>query len=293
MIGIPSASRNILCSSAYATEVGARSWLKSGEGMRMLAKCAAWPASCISVVSPVSPEPTAHRHGAARAHERRAGAESERIGSSGARDARRGGLAAGSARLVKCVTVGCQLPSALTHAGCGLRAAAGGAGVGRCAQPAEGGRGRRSGGGGGGAGAGAGAGAPVAEAVGVLALAVEQVEVHRGALVRDAERGEGAAPLLEGKVRVELLGYVAAAPRHACTRAREQHARREAARLRFEPPRSASYAIRKPVFHGSSAATPLSCSSAARAATISGRVPCSSESRISKRATWYRRPWRG
>ena len=138
MIGIPSASRNILCSSAYATEVGARSWLKSGEGMRMLAKCAAWPASCISVVSPVSPEPTAHRHRAAQARERRAGAESERIGSSGARDARRGGLAAGSARLVKCVTVGCQLPSALTHAGCGLRAAAGGAGVGRCAQPADG-----------------------------------------------------------------------------------------------------------------------------------------------------------
>ena len=72
-------------SSAYATDVGARSCEKSGDGMRMLAKWAAWPASCINVVSPVSPEPTA----------------------------------AGSASEVKCVTVGCQLPSGRTHAGCG------------------------------------------------------------------------------------------------------------------------------------------------------------------------------
>mmetsp|Transcript_5310 Transcript_5310/g.13555 ORF Transcript_5310/g.13555 Transcript_5310/m.13555 type:complete len:201 (+) Transcript_5310:1925-2527(+) len=54
---------------------------------------------------------------------------------------------------------------------------------------------------------------PVAEAVGVLALPVEKVEVHARARVRDAQRGERAPPLLdrllEGEVRVELLGDVA------------------------------------------------------------------------------------
>ena len=42
-----------------------------------------------------------------------------------------------------------------------------------------------------------------------VSLAVEQVEPHARPLVRDAQRGEGAAPLLdgalEGEVRVELL----------------------------------------------------------------------------------------
>eukprot|EP00965_Chrysotila_dentata_P091376 3016516-Pleurochrysis_carterae.AAC.1 len=51
----------------------------------MFAKCAACPASCISVVSPVSPDPTAD----------------------------------GSASEVKFVREGCHEPSALRHAGCG------------------------------------------------------------------------------------------------------------------------------------------------------------------------------
>ena len=53
----------------------------------MLAKCAACPASCISVVSAVSPEPTA----------------------------------LGSASEVKWVTEGWKLPSGLTHAQTGLK----------------------------------------------------------------------------------------------------------------------------------------------------------------------------
>lgn len=52
------ASRNMDCVSAYATLVGARSWLKKGDGWSMLAKCAAWPPSCSSVTSAVRPEPT-------------------------------------------------------------------------------------------------------------------------------------------------------------------------------------------------------------------------------------------
>mmetsp|Transcript_2766 Transcript_2766/g.5802 ORF Transcript_2766/g.5802 Transcript_2766/m.5802 type:complete len:252 (+) Transcript_2766:242-997(+) len=78
-------SRNMDCSSAYGTEVGARSWEKRGLGMSMLAKCAAWPASCIRVVRAVSPEPTAE----------------------------------GSARLVKWATLGCQDPSPRRQAGWG------------------------------------------------------------------------------------------------------------------------------------------------------------------------------
>ena len=74
------------CSSAYATEVGARSCEKRGEGILILAKWAACPASCMRVVSPVSPEPTA----------------------------------AGSASEVKWVTVGCHVPSGFCQAGCGL-----------------------------------------------------------------------------------------------------------------------------------------------------------------------------
>ena len=63
---------------------------------------------------------------------------------------------------------------------------------------------------------------PVAEAVRVLALAVEEVERHLRAGVRDAEGRKGAAPLLDGllewEVRVELLGdrpghHVRAVPR--------------------------------------------------------------------------------
>ena len=42
--------------------------------------------------------------------------------------------------------------------------------------------------------------------------------------------------------------------------------------------------MRTPVFHGSSADAPLSAASCSRAATISGRVPCSRVSRIWKRA---------
>ena len=38
---------------------GTRSCENNGDGIRMLEKCAAWPASCISVVRPVSPDPTA------------------------------------------------------------------------------------------------------------------------------------------------------------------------------------------------------------------------------------------
>ena len=53
--------------------------------IRVRVRCAAWPASCMRVVRPVRPEP----------------------------------IAAGSAREVKCVTVGCHEPSALSHAGCG------------------------------------------------------------------------------------------------------------------------------------------------------------------------------
>jgi len=53
---------------------------------------------------------------------------------------------------------------------------------------------------------------PVAEAVGVLALTIEQVERHARAFVGNAERREGASPLfdglLEGEVRIELLGDV-------------------------------------------------------------------------------------
>jgi len=70
---------------SQATLVGARSWLKSGLPCLMFAKCAACPASCMSVVRAVLPEPTA----------------------------------AGSAREVKFVVLGCQLPSPLTHAGWG------------------------------------------------------------------------------------------------------------------------------------------------------------------------------
>jgi hypothetical protein len=44
--------------SAYATEVGARSWEKKGDACVMLAKCAAWPPSCSSVTSAVLPLPT-------------------------------------------------------------------------------------------------------------------------------------------------------------------------------------------------------------------------------------------
>jgi len=51
----------------------------------MLAKCAAWPASCIRVVRATLPEPTAE----------------------------------GLAREVKLVVAGCQDPSGLRHAGCG------------------------------------------------------------------------------------------------------------------------------------------------------------------------------
>ena len=41
-----SESRNMDWFSAYATLVGARSWLASGVACSMLAKCAAWPPSC-------------------------------------------------------------------------------------------------------------------------------------------------------------------------------------------------------------------------------------------------------
>lgn len=68
------------------TEVGARSWEKSGDGMSMFAKCAACPASCIRVVKEVRPEP----------------------------------MAEGSARLVKCAVEGCQVPSLRRQAGWGL-----------------------------------------------------------------------------------------------------------------------------------------------------------------------------
>jgi len=64
------------------TEVGARSWLNSGDGMSMFAKCAACPASCIKVVRAVKPDPTM----------------------------------LGSARDVKWATDGCQVPSDLRHA---------------------------------------------------------------------------------------------------------------------------------------------------------------------------------
>mmetsp|Transcript_32910 Transcript_32910/g.83851 ORF Transcript_32910/g.83851 Transcript_32910/m.83851 type:complete len:201 (-) Transcript_32910:630-1232(-) len=177
-----SESRNMLCSSAYATEVGARSWLKSGEGMRMLAKCAAWPASCMRVVRPVRPEP----------------------------------IAAGSAREVKCVTVGCHEPSALTHAGCG-----------QWQKPLE------------------------------------------------------YLPLRSRRSRlIEAPSYVipsAAKERPHCSTERSK-GKYGSRRLVTSP------AIRKPVFHGSSADAPLSAASFSRAATISGRVPCSRVSRIWKRA---------
>ena len=64
---------------------GGRSCEKSGERCRMFAKWAAWPASCISVVRAVCPDP----------------------------------IADGSASDVKCVTVGCHVPSTRSQAGCG------------------------------------------------------------------------------------------------------------------------------------------------------------------------------
>jgi len=154
-----SESRNIDCSSAYATEVGARSCEKSGDGILMLAKCAACPASCMRVVRAVCPDPTA----------------------------------LGSASEVKCLRE--QVPRISAQAPHG-------AGVGER-------RGVRHGRLEGAVGLDPSWLGPVAEPVAVLALAVEQVEPHARPLVRDAQRGEGAAPLLdgalEGEVRVELL----------------------------------------------------------------------------------------